>query len=129
MRRSKFLFPSFNLSADIREPSVRTEPAEFDLAGREGLLLTVKGDGRIYQLRLRTDQQWDGIAYRSTFRAEAGEWTTVKLAFKSFSATFRGQIVPGAPELDPERIQQIGFLISDNQEGPFRLELKSLSAY
>ncbi len=109
--------------------SVRTESADFALTGKKGLLLKIKGDGRNYQLRVRTDQRWDGIAYRSTFTTQVGQWTTVKLDFQIFSATFRGRKVPGAPALDPGRIQQIGFLISDKQEGPFRLEIESIQAY
>jgi monofunctional biosynthetic peptidoglycan transglycosylase len=109
--------------------SVRTEPTEFGLAGKKGLLLRLKGDGRIYQLRLRTDQRWDGIAYKANFSTQVGLRTTARLDFESFLATFRGRQVPGAPALEPGRIQQIGFLISDKQEGPFRLEIESIEAY
>jgi len=109
--------------------SVRSEPTDFGLAGFSGLLLRIRGDGRKYQLRLRTDRNLDGIAYRASFGTTAGEWTAVKLDFQAFLPSFRGRRVPGAPALDPARIRQIGFLISDYQEGRFQLEIASIKAY
>jgi monofunctional biosynthetic peptidoglycan transglycosylase len=109
--------------------SVRTEPADFGLAEFNGLELRFRGDGKRYQLRLRTDQTWDGIAYRTSFETVAREWATVRLDFQEFIPSFRGRRVSDAPALDPARIRQIGFLISDNQEGEFRLELASIKAY
>jgi monofunctional biosynthetic peptidoglycan transglycosylase len=109
--------------------SVRTEPSDFGLAGKKGLRLKVKGDGSTYQLRLRTEQRWDGIAYRSSFTTKEGDWIIVDVDFKDFSPSFRGRPVPEAPALDPGQVRQIGFLISDKQEGSFRLEIDSIRAY
>jgi len=109
--------------------SVRTEPFDFGLAGFRGLELRVRGDGRIYQLRLRTDLNWDGIAYRAGFATTDSEWMTVTADFKDFVPSFRGRRVPDAPALYPARIRQLGFLISDNQQGGFRLEVASIKAY
>ena len=109
--------------------SVRTEPADFGLAPSKGLELRVRGDGKRYQLRLRTDRDWDGIAYRATFDTADGEWTTIRLDFRDCIPSYRGRPVPSAPVLDPARIRQIGFLISDKQEGSFRLEVGSIKAY
>ena len=39
--------------------SVRSAPAEFDLGAYEGIELRVMGDGRSYQIRLRTDSRTD----------------------------------------------------------------------
>lgn len=109
--------------------SVRTEPSDLGLAGKKGLRLKVKGDGSTYQLRLRTEQRRDGIAYRSSFTTKEGDWIIVDVDFKDFSPSFRGQPVRETPALDPGRVRQIGFLISDKQEGPFRLEIDSIRAY
>jgi len=109
--------------------SVRTEPADFGLAASKGLELRVRGDGKRYQLRLRTDRNFDGIAYRATFDTVDGDWTTIRLDFRDCTPSYRGGPVPTAPSLDPARIRQIGFLISDEQEGIFRLEVASIKAY
>jgi monofunctional biosynthetic peptidoglycan transglycosylase len=109
--------------------SVRTQPTDFGLAGRKGLSLRIKGDGRRYQLRLRTDRQFDGVAYTSSFDTVDGEWTTARVEFQDCLPTFRGRKVSNAPTLEPSRIRQIGFLIADKQQGPFRLEIESIKAY
>ena len=109
--------------------SVRTEPTDFGLTDRKGLSLRIKGDGRNYQLRLRTDRGFDGIAYASSFDTVKGEWITVRLDFLDCSPTYRGRAVPDAPALEPGRIRQISFFIGDKQEGPFRLEIDSIKAY
>jgi monofunctional biosynthetic peptidoglycan transglycosylase len=109
--------------------SVRTDPTDFGLTGRRGLSLRIKGDGKSYQLRLRTDRGFDGVAYASSFDTVEGEWTTVNLDFRGCSPTYRGRAVPDAPALEPGRIRQISLFIGDKQEGPFRLEIDSIKAY
>lgn len=109
--------------------SVRRSPHDYQLAGTNGLAIRVKGDGKRYQLRLRTDDQFDGTAYRALFDTLDGEWSTVRIPFNECAATFRGRPVPGAPSLTPESIRQIGFLIAEQQAGPFRLEIGWVKAY
>ena len=109
--------------------SVRTNPMDYQLDGYTAIAARVKSDGRTYQLRLRTDDGFDGISYQSEFETTDGEWITVELPFSEFMATFHGRRVPDAPVLDPGNIRQIGFLIADNKEGSFRLEIGWIGAY
>jgi NADH dehydrogenase [ubiquinone] 1 alpha subcomplex assembly factor 1 len=109
--------------------SVRRLLRQDNLTGYTGVALRVKGDGRTYQFRVRTNERFDGIAYRAEFQTSAREWLTVKIPFKSFIPTFRGQRVPNVPKLRPGNIRQIGFLIADMREGVFRLEIDWISAY
>ena len=71
--------------------SVRTLPREFGLAEATGLIIRVLGDGRSYQLRLRTDASFDGVAWRFGFDTTPGEWTTVTapLFFAFYAALAR----------------------------------------
>ncbi|MGD8699988.1 MAG: CIA30 family protein [Gemmatimonadales bacterium] len=108
--------------------SVRTAPATSDLSAFAGLVLRVRGDGRRYQMRLRTDARFDGLAYRAEFDTEADRWITVVLPFDAFVPTFRGYVPPNAPPLDPGAIRQFGLLIADGQEGEFRLEVERIIA-
>ncbi|MEJ2684992.1 MAG: CIA30 family protein [Candidatus Sulfobium sp.] len=109
--------------------SVRSLPQEFDLTGYDGLIVEVRGDGRRYRLRLKTDDDFEGFAYQATFFTDPAGWTEARLSFEEFFPVFRGRLVDGAPGLDPSRIRRVGFMIADRQEGPFRLEIREVKAY
>jgi NADH dehydrogenase [ubiquinone] 1 alpha subcomplex assembly factor 1 len=109
--------------------SMRTYPGEFDLAGYKGLIVRVKGDGKNYRLRLRTDDAYEGVAYQAHFSTERDVWITARLPFEVFIPVFRGREVEDAPPLDLSGIQRIGFMIADKQAGPFRIEVEWVKAY
>lgn len=109
--------------------SIRTYPQDFGLGDYAGLLVRVKGDGKQYRLRLRTDDHYNGIAYQASFTTQADQWISVHLPFTDFVPIFRGRVVPEAPVLKPERIRRIGFMIADKQEGSFCLEIEWIKAY
>ncbi len=108
--------------------SIRSEPVKLDLGAAQGLRLRVKGGDKRFKLNLKTDAEFDTVQYQAPFTAPQ-EWATVTLPFSAFKAVFRGRPVPGAPTLDPARIETLGFLISDRQEGPFLLEISSITVY
>jgi len=103
--------------------SVRTVVGPHDLSNHAGLQIRVRGDGRTYQLRLRSDDRFDGIAYRALFETSDGEWITIQIPFDQFLPTFRGRIIADAPPLEVTRIHQLSFLLADKQAGSFALEI------
>jgi len=107
--------------------SVRTSGERCSLAGARSVSLRVRGDGRAYRLRLYTGTGRDVPGYQVTFPTRAGEWIDVTLQLADFRPTWRGRPVPGAPDLDPAAVVGMGLMIADGQEGPFRLELRSLT--
>ncbi|ABB24376.1 CIA30 family protein [Pelodictyon luteolum] len=109
--------------------SVRTFLKERDFRGFLGIRLLVKGDGRRYSFRIRNDDRYDGIVYRSDFQTVAGGWQEVDLPFNAFTASFRGRVIEDAEPLELASIVQIGVLISKEHSGAFRLEIKSIRAY
>jgi monofunctional biosynthetic peptidoglycan transglycosylase len=109
--------------------SVRSKPAEHGLSDQAGLAIRVKGDGRKYKLSLRQDGRRDGVMYQAPFEAPANEWVVVQLPFERFVATYHGQAVDNAPEVQADRLRSVGFLISDKQAGPFRLQIDWIRAY
>ena len=109
--------------------STRTNPRSFQLDNYQGLLIRVKGDGKKYQLRLHTDNRFDGIAYRTYFQTQPATWLTIRTPFGEFVPVFRGRIMNNVSPISPEKIQQIGLMISDKQDGPFRLEIDSIRTY
>ena len=108
--------------------SIRSEPVQLDMSGAQGLRLRVKGGGKRFKLNLKTEAGFDTVQYQAPFTAPDA-WAEVSLPFSAFRPVFRGRPVPGAPALDPARIVTLGFLISDRQEGPFLLEIASITAY
>jgi NADH dehydrogenase [ubiquinone] 1 alpha subcomplex assembly factor 1 len=109
--------------------STRVLLPPLDLSGYAGVRLRVRGDGRRYQLRFRTDTAFDGVAYRAEFDTAPDTWIELRLPFANFQPSFRGSIPPDAEPLDLSRIRQLGFLIADQREGPFRLEIAWVKAY
>lgn len=104
--------------------SVRCLADPRDLSEYDGLELRVRGDGRTYQLRLRTSGGFDGVAYRAFFETVEGEWTSTRLPFTDFVPTFRGRTLTDVPALDPSRIEQIAFMLADKRAGRFELEIE-----
>jgi monofunctional biosynthetic peptidoglycan transglycosylase len=109
--------------------SVRIALPQTDLSDRDGIALRAEGGGDTFHLRLRTDDGPDGVAYQAGFEAPEGETRTVHVPFSAFRPTFRGRVLRNGEPLDPSRIVQIGFLIADGHEGPFRLRLQQIGAY
>lgn len=109
--------------------SVRRAPRDYGIKGCTGISFRVKGDGRTYQFRIRTNNRYDGVAYSAEFQTTAGKWLTVKLPIDNFIPTFRGRRVLDAPKLRAENIRQIGFLLGDKRQGPFKLEIDWIKAY
>jgi NADH dehydrogenase [ubiquinone] 1 alpha subcomplex assembly factor 1 len=112
--------------------SMRTQarnPA--DLSNFEGVSVRVLGDGKVYNLRLKTviNGRITWYAFEASFTTVAGEWQTHKLAFNEFRAVYRGSAVRGNPPLNPDAVIELGFMIKDEQEGPFSLGISSVSVY
>ena len=109
--------------------SIRTSPLETNLQGHHGLKLLVMGDGKTYQFRIRTDANRDGVNYSHPFETQENEWIEVELPFSDFVPGYRGRIMSDYGLLNPSEIKTLGILISDKQEGPYKLRVKKISAY
>lgn len=101
--------------------SVR-RPVNEDMTGSIGVRLTVKGDGRKYQFRLRQDRNFDGVAWRHMFSTD-GSTQVLELKYADFEPVFRGRIVRSAGPVVAGQITQIGFMIADKTEGAFALSV------
>lgn len=109
--------------------SSRRSATSYNLGGYAGLLLHVRGDGKDYQLRVRTDNRFDGISYRYRFKTQSETSQIIKAHFTDFEPVFRGRIIKDAAPLSAEKIQQIGFLIADNQAGQFSIEIDWIKGF
>ncbi|MEN8871771.1 MAG: CIA30 family protein [Akkermansiaceae bacterium] len=110
--------------------SIRTQPSEFDLTGKDGLLIRARGDGRTYKVELRTDikmRSW-AVPFRADFETVEGEWQEIFVPLDSFSPTLFGQKLPASPSLDPSKVSSLGFMIYDKKDGAFSLEVDWVKA-
>lgn len=108
--------------------SVRSSPVRQDLSGTDAVVLRVRGDGRRYKFTVRTGTGFNAPNYQAEFTTKPGEWEEHRLPFKDFVPTFRGRVLTEMPPLNPSKIASLGVLISDQQEGPFKLEVAWIKA-
>ena len=109
--------------------SVRTYLENLEISNYEGFILRVKGDGKNYQFRCRMGDNINEISYRNYFQANNKDWQEILLPFKEFLPTYRGRVLTNFPQLDPKKIKQFGFMITDKQVGNFNLEIDWIGVY
>ena len=108
--------------------SVRSALVRENLTGLTAFVLRVRGDGRGYKFSVRTGVGFDAPLYQCSFTTKQGEWEEHRLAFGDFVPTFHGRVLADVPPLNPAKVNSVGFLISDKQAGPFRLEIGWIKA-
>jgi len=89
--------------------------------------IEVKGDGREYQLRFRTNRQVDDVHYSASFKTKAGEASVFQFNQTDFVSQFRGRIVSDSPALDFANIEQVGLVLADGNPGEFMLLVERIS--
>ena len=109
--------------------STRTIPRSYELDGHAGIRLRIKGDGKKYQFRMRTNDRFDGISYRYQFTTKLNTWMIIDIPFHACVPVFRGRMLKGVETIVPEEIRQLGFLIANKQAGRFQLEIDWIKAY
>jgi hypothetical protein len=95
----------------------------------KGVILRVKGDGKIYNVRFRTSRNFDGYAYQAKINTVEDSWKEYKIPFKDFTPTFRGYALRDKPPLESKDIAQIGLLIADKQPGAFEISVDWIKFY
>jgi len=103
--------------------SVRSRPHDWGMAGATLLVLRLRGDGKRYRVNLRTPNTPGAFRYEAPLELPAGEWREVEVPVAALRAKAFGQPVPLVGPPDPASVRQLGFMISDRQAGPFRLEI------
>ncbi len=109
--------------------SIRAYLESGDISDYEGITIKAKGDGNLYNIRFRTNTNYDGPAYQAKFKSDKEEWSEFKISFTEFNPTFRGSVVTNQPELISNDIKQVGILIADKQFGEFELNIDWIKFY
>ncbi len=96
----------------------------------DGLSFIVKGDGRRYQCRLKTDDHQDEIEYMAEFQPQKKDWDSVRLSFSQFMPYYRGMHLSHISPINPENISSLCLSVNHvSQAGPYKLLLKQISTY
>ena len=106
--------------------SVRTKPTKLDIQAGDTLVVRVQGDGRDYVLNLYTKSRRMAFSYRAPLPTTKDEWTQVEIPLADFIPTAFGRRVQGMGPVEPDQINGLGFMLSDKQPGPFKLEVESV---
>lgn len=101
-----------------------------DLSAYDGVALRVRGDGQQYAFGFRdtSSQYQHRMTFETTF-SEDEEWETIYIPFDKLIANWFGQEIQTAEPLDTSTVWRMNFIISDKQEGSFRLEVASISLH
>ena len=98
-----------------------------NLTDLNSIMIRVKGDGRKYSFRVRTnDSSW--ASYSHSFETIEDEWVEHSLPLDSFYPSYRGYNLRNMPNLSDLVIKEIGFMISDKNPGKFKLEIDWVKA-
>lgn len=89
--------------------------------------ITVQGDGKPYQLRVRSKVSGYDLAYKINFETEVDTLNTYTFMLADFEASFRGRIINNAPLLTANIISHVGFLLSSKQASDFSLSVYDIT--
>ena len=96
----------------------RFDPKNIEVYNK--IVIRIKGDGKRYQLRLKSDK-FDRFSYISYFQT-SGEWETIEIPFGSMFPTFRGMRL-NKSNFPGKVVEEIGFLVGNKTAESFQLEI------
>jgi monofunctional biosynthetic peptidoglycan transglycosylase len=96
------------------------------LKGSSAFLLRVKGDGNIYKFRLTMKGSYAN--YSVDFKTTKDRWMDIEIPVENFKPYYFGRSIR-ASKLKVHKVNSIGILISDKQEGDFSLEIEYIKAF
>lgn len=109
--------------------SIRIRVEGKEVPKSNGIKIRLKGDGKIYSIRFRTNSNFDGYAYQAKVTTVKGEWKEFKIPFEDFEPTYRGRVLSGKPLLEYENVAQFGLLVADKQFGKFSIDIDWIKIY
>jgi len=87
-----------------------------------------KSDGRIYCVNLKTEALPLESVYQAVLMPKTvGAWEDIQIKASDFVLTHRGLINVDKVRMNWRSVQTIGVSLMDRQDGPFRLEIESVT--
>lgn len=110
--------------------SVRLPVSPGMLDEKAVIKLRIKSDARAYKLTFRTNARarWRPVSFQALIPStKKGEWAEVSIPLKGLAASVFGRPVSGA-RFEKANVREIGIILADGLDGPFKLEMSALSA-
>ena len=104
--------------------SIRYDAGKIKLQGYSKFVIVLKGDGKPYQFRVKTNNS-DYYSYVYSFET-TGSWQTIEVLFSSMVPYFRGQRLNIA-NFPCDFMEEIGFLIGNKREEDFKMAIENIS--
>ena len=104
--------------------SIRFNAGKTMLQGYSKFVIALKGDGRAYQFRVKTENS-HYYSYIFAFTT-TGNWQTIEIPFSIMYPAFRGRTLDMA-NFPGEYLNEIGFLIGNKKEEDFELAIDYVS--
>ena len=104
--------------------SVRYRFNQKNIDGYTKMILRVKGDGKQFQFRVKSDK-YDRHSYIYSFQT-TGEWQTIEMQLSEMTPSFRG-IQLNIPNYQGKVMEEIAFLISNKIAETFKLEIDNIT--
>jgi len=104
--------------------SVQYRFSAIDVTPYSKAVLRIKGDGKRYQFRIKADVN-DRYSFIQPFDTN-GEWQTIEILLKNMYPVFRGRDV-NRPNFDAAQIEEARFLIDNNKQQDFALEIDQIT--
>lgn len=105
--------------------SVRYKSKKQTLVSANKFVIRLKGDGKTFQFRVKPSKiNWYAFVYNFE---TTGEWQTIEIPMKKMYPSFRGQKL-NFPNYSGKQIAELGFLIANNKNENFTLEIDYISA-
>lgn len=90
------------------------------------ITIVIKGDGKAYQLRVKTVVMGYELAYKTHFQTQTHMTETHTFLLSDFVASHRGRVINNAPILKANTISHVGFLLSAKVTCDFSLIIYSI---
>lgn len=118
-----FFYGNISLKNNGGFSSVRCAINTIEILRFSKIVITLKGDGKIYQLRVKDNLQ-NYYSYVKKIQT-SGDWQSVEIPFSEMYPVFRGRKLNKA-NLSSNTLAQISFLFGNKKEESFQLELKNI---
>lgn len=103
--------------------SVRYSLNSLDIKDYTTAVLEIKGDGKSYQFRMRSNTS-QRHSYITSFET-SGEWQTKEILLSDLYPAFRGRKLD-IKNFPGETLSELAFLIGNKKQEAFKLEIKSI---